>query len=458
MTIAQKFWVERVLGRGGMGVVVAATHLQLGQRVALKFLHTNGPRDAEAIERFLREARSAVSLRSEHVGRVLDVGQTDDGAPYIVMEYLDGADLGSRLARAGALPVATAVDYVLQACLAVGEAHAAGIVHRDLKPSNLFLTRRPEGTPLIKVLDFGIAKARGRMDARLTDSAAIMGSPGYMSPELLKSSRDVDARTDVWALGVCLYELTTRVKPFDADTFAEMAAKVAMDPPPRLPAGLPRGFVAAILRCLEKEPAARFADVGALARAIAPFGSPGADTVAAGVTRLVAAAPAVAKTDPVAAVMAATTLSRAASSRATAPAVKMRRRFWLGVSAGAGIAVLGAAIVAVALSGGGGGAAGANTEPAAAPAAAVTIDAGVEPVDAAAPVVAPLDAAAPVEVAPAEAPARRPKDRPRSDRPPAAERSTGGPASPPRDPIATPPPPPVVDEEDRDGDGIPDKR
>jgi len=269
--IAQKYWVERVLGEGGMGVVLAATHLQLGQRVALKFLRAGPAPDAEAVERFLREARAAVRLKSEHVCRVVDLG-TEDGAPYIVMEHLDGHDLASVLTKAGPLPVTLAVDHVLQACLALAEAHGLGMVHRDLKPSNLFLTRRPDGTALIKVMDFGIAKAHGRMDARLTDSAAIMGSPSYMAPEQLKSARDVDARADVWSLGVVLFELVTRRRPFDAPSIAEIAAKVTLDPPEALPLALPRGFPEVVLRCLEKDKTRRYRSVGDLALALAQIG------------------------------------------------------------------------------------------------------------------------------------------------------------------------------------------
>ncbi len=452
MTVAQKFWVERVLGKGGMGVVVAATHLQLGQRVALKFLHAGATDSGEATERFLREARAAVRLRGEHVGRVLDVGKTDDGAPYIVMEYLDGRDLASLLATGGVLPVATAVDYVLQACLGVGEAHAAGVVHRDLKPSNLFLTRRPEGTPLIKVLDFGIAKARGRMDPRLTESAVMMGSPGYMAPEQLKNARDVDARADVWALGVCLYELITRRRPFDAASHAEMTAKVAIDPPAPLPATLPRGLVAAVMRCLEKAPADRFPDVGALAQAIAPFGSPGAASIAGGVARMVAAGDRRASsTDPVAAVMAATTMSRAAPAPVTAPALRMRRRFWLGVSAGAAMAVVGAAIVIVLL-GARGGARPAARAASADAGAAVVVASDAAPAVVASPVDAGVDALAD-EPAPAVRATRSVGVRSgagATSAQPAAPKSGGASRG------ETTTTRPVSD--DLDGDGIPDKR
>src|SRR5262249_21959882 len=151
--------VERVLGQGGMGVVVAALHQQLEQRVALKFLLPEGAADATVVGRFVREARAAVRLRSEHVARVLDVGMADTGTPYIVMEYLEGRDLASVLNEERQLSIPRAVTYVLQASEAIAEAHALGIVHRDLKPANLFLTCRPDGTPCVKVLDFGVSKS-----------------------------------------------------------------------------------------------------------------------------------------------------------------------------------------------------------------------------------------------------------------------------------------------------------
>src|SRR5262249_17959342 len=183
--------VDRILGVGGMGVVVAATHLQLGQPVALKFMLAEALAQPEAAERFLREARAAVRLRSQHVARILDVGTLETGAPYIVMELLEGMDLAQLLERRP-LPPQAAVDYVLQACEAIAEAHANGIVHRDLKPANLFLARTPTGAPLVKVLDFGIAKAHDPQLASVTQTSAVFGSPAYMSPEQLRSAKNVD--------------------------------------------------------------------------------------------------------------------------------------------------------------------------------------------------------------------------------------------------------------------------
>jgi len=268
--IAGKLRIERILGQGGMGVVAEATHLQLDQRVAVKVMRDAVANDPDTVERFMREARAAAKLKSEHVCRVSDVGQLDSGAPYIVMELLTGSDLAHLLAQKP-LTIPTAVDYVLQASIAIAEAHVLGIVHRDLKPANLFLTKHVGGAPLVKVLDFGIAKAPSKVEAGITATESVMGSPGYMSPEQLRSSRDVDVRTDLWALGVILYQLVSGRLPFPATSVTELAVKVAMDPPDALD-GDP-AFVAAVMRCLEKEPAARFKDIAAFATALAPLGT-----------------------------------------------------------------------------------------------------------------------------------------------------------------------------------------
>ncbi len=281
-----KYRVDRMIGRGGMGVVVAATHIHLHQQVAIKFLHREVATNAGVVERFVREARASAQLRSEHVCRVSDVGALEDGSPYLVMELLDGQDLASLLTQYGPIPIPTLVEYVLQSCLGVAEAHVIGVVHRDLKPANLFLTRRPDGNALVKVLDFGIAKAQADTNFSLTQTTTILGSPGYMSPEQLRSSRDVDARSDIWALGVVLYELVCGRRPFEGTSITELALKVAMDSAAPLPPGLPRGFADVINRCLEKEPDRRFSNVAVFANALAVFGGPGAKDQAAGVARV----------------------------------------------------------------------------------------------------------------------------------------------------------------------------
>ena len=234
--LAGKFRIERVLGRGGMGIVVAATHLQLDERVALKFLLPEALINPEAVERFAREARAAVKIKSEHVARVSDVGTLESGSPYMVMEYLHGEDLAGWVRRNGAMPMADAIEFLLQACEAIAEAHALGIVHRDLKPANLFVTRRVDGSPCIKVLDFGISKVTvpgAAPEFGMTKTSTVMGSPLYMSPEQMSSSRDVDLRTDIWALGVILYESLTGRVPFEAETMPQLCGMILQDPPRR---------------------------------------------------------------------------------------------------------------------------------------------------------------------------------------------------------------------------------
>jgi serine/threonine-protein kinase len=269
--VAEKYRVEQILGRGGMGLVVRARHLQLGEEVALKFLHAARAFDAANKERFLREARAAVRIRSEHVARVFDVGTLPTGEPFMVMELLEGSDLHRLSRQRGPLPVPEAVEYLLQACRAIAEAHQLGIVHRDLKPANLFLTTRADGTPLLKVLDFGISKSIDGADTSLTSTGDVLGSPLYMSPEQIRDARRVDPRSDIWALGTILYKLLAGVAPFAADTSAGTLARIIADPVPPLRnarADIPPAIEEAILRCLEKSPEKRFQRVDELARAL----------------------------------------------------------------------------------------------------------------------------------------------------------------------------------------------
>jgi serine/threonine-protein kinase len=277
MVVADKYRVERTLGEGGMGFVVAATHLGLDQHVAIKFLHPEAMRSKVAVERFLREARVAAKVRSEYVARVHDVGTLEGGVPYIVMEHLAGRDLG-QLIKAGEIPIDEACEMALQACEALAEVHAAGIVHRDLKPSNLFVTRRADGSPAVKLLDFGISKlTSGRDDSTadpgLTATATIMGSPSYMSPEQLKSTREVDPRTDVWSLGAVLYEAITGKQAFRGESVPHVIAMIASEDPVRpslLREGVPPELERAVLRCLDKDPGTRIPLVD-LAGALAHF-------------------------------------------------------------------------------------------------------------------------------------------------------------------------------------------
>jgi serine/threonine-protein kinase len=274
-----KFEVDRVIGRGGMGWVVAATHLQLEETVALKILHKEVLGDAEVVARFQREAKAARKIKSEHVVRVLDVGAFDDGAPFMVMEYLEGSDLDRLVRKAGPRAATEAVDWVLQACEALAEAHVQGMVHRDLKPANIFVTRRADGGALIKVLDFGISKVTGAggADLGLTKTNAVLGSPLYMAPEQMRSLRKVDARTDEWGLGSILYEMLVGEPPFNATTLTELCATILQDPTPSIREKrpeVPPGLEAIVNRCLEKDPAKRFPNVAAFATELAPFASP----------------------------------------------------------------------------------------------------------------------------------------------------------------------------------------
>jgi eukaryotic-like serine/threonine-protein kinase len=274
--LAGKYVIERVIGQGGMGSVVAARHQELGQRVAVKFLRAEVLGQQAAVERFLREARAVVSIKSEHVAKVSDVGKLENGAPYMVMEYLMGKGLGAILASATRVSLADAIDYVVQAAEAIAEAHSLGIVHRDLKPANLFLTRRADGSGLVKVLDFGIAKAlpKPSQDHGLTATGSALGTPMYMSPEQVRDAKNADPRTDIWGLGTILYELLGGKAPFEADTLPALCAMIVSDPlqsvrelRPEVPAGLD----AIVARCLEKKPVDRYQTVAELARDIAPY-------------------------------------------------------------------------------------------------------------------------------------------------------------------------------------------
>ncbi len=268
-----------------MGLVVAATNLALKQPVALKLLLPEHMQNPQTVERFCREASASAQLRGEHVCRVYDVGVLEDGVPYFVMELLQGADLSTILARAGTLPLNLAVQHVLQACVGVAEAHALGIVHRDLKPANLFLTMRPDGEPLIKVLDFGIAKSSSEPRTSLTRTDVMLGSPAYMSPEQLRSTRSVDVRSDIWSIGVILYELVAGRQPFVGDSFTDLALHIVGDRTPAL-SGAPKAFCAVIERCLAKDRADRYANLAQLADALAPYAGPRGADLSSAVARL----------------------------------------------------------------------------------------------------------------------------------------------------------------------------
>ena len=275
--IADKYTVESVLGVGGMGAVVAARHRQLDELVAIKVMTHSMSKVAEAVPRFLREARASIKIRNPHVVRVMDVGTLDTGEPYMVMEHLEGMDLATRIASSGRLPINEAVQYLLEASEAIAEAHALGIVHRDLKPANLFLANTAEGGVWIKVLDFGISKmAQSADQAAMTSTSAVMGSPLYMPPEQMSSTRSVDRRADIWSLGAVLFEALAGRPPFQAETMPQLCAMILQEAPASLRAlrpEVPESLEQVVLKCLATDRNRRFSDVGELALALHPFGT-----------------------------------------------------------------------------------------------------------------------------------------------------------------------------------------
>jgi serine/threonine protein kinase len=268
--LLSKYRIDELIGTGGMGNVVRASHLYLHQPVAIKLLLPEMAESASTVQRFLREAQSTVKLRSEHIARVMDVGTTPDGIPFMVMEFLDGNDLNQILRHHGPQQPAIVIDLMLQACEGIAEAHALGIIHRDIKPSNFFITRRPDGSMLLKILDFGISKTPIGY-GELTGTQTVMGTPSYMAPEQMKSGRDADPRSDLWSIGVVMYQLITGRPPFAGESYAELVLKVGLEPPEPLLMPLPAGLADVMMRCLEKDPGARYQTVGELARVIAPY-------------------------------------------------------------------------------------------------------------------------------------------------------------------------------------------
>jgi len=281
--LADKYRLDGILGIGGMGVVYRSNHALLGVPVAVKIILPEYAARREFVTRFTNEARAAARIQSDNIARVSDVGTTNDGISFLVMELLDGEDLGNILAREGPQPPERCVDWMLQAIAGLSDAHSAGIIHRDLKPSNLFLVRRKGKADRIKLCDFGISKgAFEDPSSHITKTNTMLGSPAYMAPEQLRSSRTVDARADIWSLGIILYELLTGSTPFIGENVgAVFAAILETDPLPvrsMLPA-IPEALDAAILRCLRRSPAERFPTAAELGVALAPFASDGGQEV-----------------------------------------------------------------------------------------------------------------------------------------------------------------------------------
>lgn len=293
--LAGKYRLDRLLGAGGMGYVVAATNVSLDQRVAIKLLLPSVAEVPGAVERFVREARAAAKLESEHVVRILDVALLPNGTTYIVMEYLEGTDLRELLETQGPRPLAEASSWVVQACEGLAHAHAAGIVHRDLKPANLFAAARRDGSAVLKILDFGVAKVRERgsdsSGGASTAPGIALGTPVYMSPEQLRGSADTNEASDIWALGAILFELVSGETPFSAASMTALCAKILESKAPSLCARrpeVPREVDVIVARCLAKDPARRFADVGELAHALAPFCEPETRALVARTRRVLA--------------------------------------------------------------------------------------------------------------------------------------------------------------------------
>jgi serine/threonine-protein kinase len=279
VVLAGKYRIDKVLGTGGMGMVLAAWHLDLEQHVAIKVMLPELTSCPEAVARFLREARAAVKLRNEHVARVFDVGRLETGQPFMVMEMLVGQDMSQVLRASGPLPLDRGVDLFLQACEAIAEAHAAGIVHRDLKPANLFLSQDAYGAPSVKVLDFGISKIRSqgtKPGTELTSTSALIGTPMYMAPEQMQRAKETDGRADVWALGCVLFELLTGRVAFAGEDIAQIVAAVIGGSPPSartIRPDLPPAVDTVIARCLERDLSKRYQSVSELASDLAPLAS-----------------------------------------------------------------------------------------------------------------------------------------------------------------------------------------
>ena len=270
-----KYRLVRLLGAGGMGEVYEAQHELIGRRFAIKFLHPQLASNSEVVARFQREAQAAGGLENENIAAVVDAGTADDGAPYLVMEYLDGEDLAHLLMRGGALPLSRAVFIMIQACRGLAAAHGRGIVHRDLKPENLYICRRNDGSDLVKVLDFGIAKLHtGRASTSLTQTGTTMGTPYYMSLEQARGAKEVDHRTDIYALGVILYEMLSGAKPHPGESYNAILYHVLTQEPAPLDSmrpDLPPSLSAIVQKAMAREPGDRYASVAEFMEALIPL-------------------------------------------------------------------------------------------------------------------------------------------------------------------------------------------
>ncbi len=311
--VGSKYRIVRLLAEGGMGVVYEAQHAVVRRRFAVKFLRPDLAERRDILTRFQREAEAAGALESEHVAAAVDFGIVPDGTPYIVMEYLVGESLAALLEREGRLPVARAADLVAQAARGIQVAHVSGIIHRDLKPPNLFVCRRQDGTDLLKILDFGVAKLQAidEMNAS-TRTGTVLGTVAYMSPEQARGDKIVDQRSDVYALGAILYELVSRKKPHPGESHNAVLHHISTQaavPLESVQAGLLPGFVEIVGQALSSEPEARPPSAEALASALAPFAE-----------RAVWPAPKIEDSGPTRVEISSTLLAAATPARATPPA------------------------------------------------------------------------------------------------------------------------------------------
>ncbi len=269
-----RYKAVRVIGAGGMGLVVRAVHLIDGTEVAIKFLLPQFASSREAAQRFVREARAASKVPSAHITRVLDTGTSTELGPFIVMEYLEGDDLSRHIRTGFRASVTTGIDYVVQAADAIAHAHTVGVIHRDVKPANMFLVHDPGGAQLVKVIDFGISKVVEEVPLEITKTSTLLGSGLYMSPEQMRSAKSVDHRTDIYSLGISLYELYTGTQPFVADSYPDLCIKVMMEPPVLLRShrpDIPEELARAVAKAYARAPGDRYQSVPEFAAALAPW-------------------------------------------------------------------------------------------------------------------------------------------------------------------------------------------